>query len=299
MTFSFVIPTKNRLEELKTIFNSILSQTLHPNQVIVIDQSKPSNLDIKYFKEIIAPTNINLLYIHDQSIKGLVNAKSASLKYNECDIISFFDDDIVLRPNYLFEISKAFKNHKLIMGANGIIINRPQINNLNNFIFNFFHIGLFRDNRQSISNQKNYSSLLTVNTLSGGLSSWRKEVFDKVEFDTENKLHAYEDKEFSIRVNKIFPNSMFVIPSATLYHFHAKSNRESLKKRTHNDIKEVIIIFRKNGNLNFLGFDLLLMSTGLFLKSIMMSLKNLDYNFIILFLKGLYSGLNFPVKILK
>lgn len=290
MTFSFVIPTKNRLEELKTIFNSILSQTLHPNQVIVIDQSEPSNLDIKYFKEIIAPTNINLLYIHDQSIKGLVNAKSVSLKYNECDIISFFDDDIVLRPNYLFEISKAFKNHKLIMGANGIIINRPQINNLNNFIFNFFHIGLFRDNRQSISNQKNYSSLLTVNTLSGGLSSWRKEVFDKVKFDIENNFHAYEDKEFSIRVGRAFPNQMNIVPSAKLYHYHSAGNRQSLLKRTMTDVVEVIMLFKKNGDFSYFGFDLLMLLFGLFLNSILLSFKYLNINFLLNYFKGIKEG---------
>ena len=290
MTFSFVIPTKNRLEELKTIFNSILSQTLHPNQVIVIDQSKPSNLDIKYFKEIIAPTNINLLYIHDQSIKGLVNAKSASLKYNECDIISFFDDDIVLRPNYLFEISKAFKNHKLIMGANGIIINRPQINNLNNFIFNFFHIGLFRDNRQSISNETNDSSLLPVNTLSGGLSSWRKEVFDKVKFDIENNFHAYEDKEFSIRVGRAFPNQMYIVPSAKLYHYHSAGNRQSLLKRTMTDVVEVILLFKKNGDFSYFGFDLLMLLFGLFLNSILLSFKYLNSNFLLNYFKGIKEG---------
>ena len=290
MTFSFVIPTKNRLEELKTIFNSILSQTLHPNQVIVIDQSEPSNLDIKYFKEIIAPTNINLLYIHDQSIKGLVNAKSASLKYNECDIISFFDDDIVLRPNYLFEISKAFKNYKLIMGANGIIINRPQINNLNNFIFNFFHIGLFRDNRQSISNETNDSSLLPVNTLSGGLSSWRKEVFDKVKFDIENNFHAYEDKEFSIRVGRAFPNQMYIVPSAKLYHYHSAGNRQSLLKRTMTDVVEVIMLFKKNGDFSYFGFDLLMLLFGLFLNSILLSFKYLNSNFLLNYFKGIKEG---------
>jgi len=290
MTFSFVIPTKNRLEELKTIFNSILSQTLHPNQVIVIDQSEPSNLDIKYFKEIIAPTNINLLYIHDQSIKGLVNAKSASLKHNKCDIISFFDDDIVLMPDYLFEISKAFKNNKLIMGANGIIINRSEVNNLNNLLFNFFHIGLFRDNRQSISFEINDSSLCSVNTLSGGLSTWRKEVFENVSFDTKNMFHAYEDKEFSIRVGRTFPNQMYIIPSAKLYHYHSPGNRQSLLKRTMSDVVEVIMLFKKNGDFSYFGFDLFMLLFGLFLNSILLSFKFLNINFLLNYLKGLNEG---------
>ena len=290
MTFSFVIPTKNRLEELKTIFNSILSQSLYPNQVIVIDQSEPNNLDIKHFEELIAPTNINLSYIHDQSIRGLVDAKSASLKYNECDIISFFDDDIVLKPNYLFEISQAFINNKSIIGANAIIINRPVHNYLKSLIFNFFHIGLFRDNRQSVSNKTNDTSLLPVNTLSGGLSSWKKGVFEKVKFDTENKFHAYEDKEFSIRVERAFPNQMYIVPGAKLYHYHSTGNRQSLLKRTKTDVVEVIMLFKKNGDFSYLGFDLLIMLLGLMLNSVLFSFKHFNINFLLNFLKGLNNG---------
>lgn len=295
MTFSFVIPTKNRLEELKTIFNSILSQSLYPNQIIVIDQSDPNNLDIKHFEELIVPTNISLSYIHDQSIKGLVDAKSASLQYNESDIISFFDDDIVLKTDYLFELSKAFKNNKSIMGANGIIINRPEHNYLKSLIFNFFHIGLFSDNRLSVSNITIDTSLLPVNTLSGGLSTWRKEVFENVSFDTKNKFHAYEDKEFSIRVGRVFPNQMFIVPKAKLYHYHSPGNRQSLFKRTKTDVVEVIMLYKKNGDLSYLGFDLLILLLGLFLNSILLSFKHFNINFLLNFLKGLIEGIRIKI----
>ena len=46
-------------------------------------------------------------------------------------------------------------------------------------------------------NKKNHQPLL-VNTLSGGLSSWRKEVFKKDSFDINNHFHSYEDKELTI-----------------------------------------------------------------------------------------------------
>jgi len=41
MTFSFVIPTKNRPIELATVFDAILAQSRLPEQVIIIDQSSP------------------------------------------------------------------------------------------------------------------------------------------------------------------------------------------------------------------------------------------------------------------
>ena len=290
MTFSIVIPTKNRPQELITMFNSIIEQTRLPDQVIIIDQSHSDNLVKSSLETLVEKTNIRLNYIHDENINGLVAAKSVSLKYNECDIISFFDDDIVLKPNYLFEISQAFINNKSIMGANGIIINRPEHNYLKSLIFNFFHIGLFRDNRQSVLNKTNDTSLLHVNTLSGGLSSWKKGVFEKVKFDTENKFHAYEDKEFSIRVGRAFPNQMYIVPGAKLYHYHSPGNRQSILKRTKTDVVEVIMLFKKNGDFSYLGFDLFIMLLGLMLNSVLLSFKYFNINFLLNFLKGLNNG---------
>ena len=290
MTFSIVIPTKNRPQELITMFNSIIEQTRLPDQVIIIDQSHSDNLVKSSLETLVEKTNIRLNYIHDENINGLVAAKSVSLKYNECDIISFFDDDIVLKPNYLFEISQAFINNKSIIGANGIIINRPEHNYLKSLIFNFFHIGLFRDNRQSVLNKTNDTSLLPVNTLSGGLSSWKKGVFEKVKFDTENKFHAYEDKEFSIRVGRAFPNQMYIVHGAKLYHYHSPGNRQSILKRTKTDVVEVIMLFKKNGDFSYLGFDLFIMLLGLMLNSVLLSFKYFNINFLLNFLKGLNNG---------
>ena len=87
MTFSFIIPTKNRLEELKVVFQSILNQSIYPEQIIIIDQSDNQNIDKEYFESLIQNTKIKLNYIHDQSIEGLVEAKAASLFYNKCDVV--------------------------------------------------------------------------------------------------------------------------------------------------------------------------------------------------------------------
>ena len=93
-------------------------------------------------------------------------------------------------------------------------------------------------------------SLKRVDALSGGLSTWRKEVFDKVSFDTKNKFHAYEDKEFSIRIERAFPKTNVpIIPQAKLYHYHAAGNRQSLLRRTQNDVVEVWKLFKKEWDL--------------------------------------------------
>lgn len=292
MTFSFVIPTKNRPIELATVFDAILAQNRLPEQVIIIDQSSKDNV----IKEQLAPQakkeNIRLDYIHDESINGLVQAKATSIQYNQCDYISFFDDDIVHEPNYLEAIEESIIARPEMIGLNGVILNAPKEGLLKRLIFRFTHFGLYKDNRQSVIRSLKEGTIQPqiVDTLSGGLSTWKKEVFDNVTFDTKNKFHAYEDKEFSIRIERAFPKQMFIVPQAKLYHYHAAGNRQSLLRRTQNDLVEVWKLFKKSGNYNCLGLDFIVLLFGLLLNALMLSLKHLNINFLIHYLRGFNQG---------
>lgn len=292
MTFSFVIPTKNRPTELATVFEAILAQKRLPDQVIIIDQSSPD----KVIKEQLAPlakkVNLTLNYIHDENIKGLVHAKAASIQYNQCDYISFFDDDIVHQPDYLAALEKAINIYPDMIGVNGVILNAPKEGLLRRLIFRLTHFGLYKDNRQSVIRSLTTKTVhpQAVDALSGGLSTWKKEVFETVSFDIKNKFHAYEDKEFSIRIERAFPKQMFIVPQAKLYHYHAAGNRQSLLRRTQNDVIEVWKLFKKNGNYNWLGFDLIVLLLALLINAKILSLKHLNINFLINYFKGFNQG---------
>ena len=95
MTFSVVIPTKNRPSELLRSFKAILKQTRLPDQIIIVDQSIPRNVLDKKIKAEAKKMNLIINYIHNQAIDGLVEAKAFAISLNRCDYISFFDDDII------------------------------------------------------------------------------------------------------------------------------------------------------------------------------------------------------------
>ena len=292
MTFSFVIPTKNRPIELATVFDAILAQSRLPDQVIIIDQSSPDKVIKDQLALLAKKANIRLDYIHDESINGLVQAKAASIQYNQCDYISFFDDDIVHEPDYLAAIEACIHTYPEMIGLNGVILNAPKEGLLKRFIFRLTHFGLYKDNRQSVIRllKEGISQPQRVDALSGGLSTWKKEVFDTVSFDTKNKFHAYEDKEFSVRIERAFPKKMFIVPQAKLYHFHAAGNRQSLLRRTQNDVFEVWKLFKKNGNFNWLGLDFIVLLFGLLLNALLLSLKYLNINFLLHYLRGFNQG---------
>ena len=294
MTFSVVIPTKNRPTELATVIDSLLAQSRLPDQLIIIDQSSSDKVIREKVTPLAQEKGVALDYIHDETITGLVQAKAASIPYNHCDYISFFDDDIVHEPDYLNAVEQAWINYPDMIGVNGVILNAPKEGFLRRLLFRITHFGLFKDNRQQVLRKLKETTQApqAVDALSGGLSTWKKEVFEQLGFDTKNKFHAYEDKEFSIRVNRLFPNKMFIVPQAKLYHYHAAGNRQSLLRRTENDVVEVWMLFKKNGNWDYLGLDFFVLLCGLLLNTLLRSVRHLSFSFLLAYLRGWKTGRN-------
>ena len=297
MTFSIVIPTKDRHNELLTLLKSILKQTLIPNQIIIIDQSKNSFLLKKNLINKITQKKIIYDYLHNQSISGLVEAKQRSLKLNKCDYISFFDDDIVLENNYFENLHFVLKSNQSIVGLNGRIMNYPKVSFLKRIIFKLTHFGLFKDNR--ISNQlksSNNDCLIKISVLSGGLSTWNRSIFDKVQFDIFNKFHAYEDQEFSIRVKKYISKELYLARGAKLYHNHSEINRTSLVKKYKGDILEVFLIYKKNKDMKFARISLIILLVGLFFNATALSISLKKIGVLKNFFLGLFEGIKHEPK---
>ena len=295
MNFSVVIPTKNRPTELTTVIDSLMAQTLLPDQLIIIDQSSSDKVIREKVTLLAKEKGMDLIYIHDETIDGLVQAKAASIPYNRCKYVSFFDDDIILENNYFERINFAIQENPSIVGFNGKILNYPKVSLFKRIIYNITHVGLFKDNRIS-SQLKINKNLTRLSVLSGGLSTWNSSVFDKVQFDIFNKFHAYEDQEFSIRVKKYVSSELYLVPSAKLYHNHSLINRNSLLKKYRGDILEVFLIYKKNKDIKFARVSLVFLLVGLFFNAIALSFSLKEIEVLKNFFKGLFEGLKHKPK---
>ena len=111
-----------------------------------------------------------------------------------------------------------------------------------------------------------------------------------------NHFHAYEDKEFSIRINQKYPNSMYIIPEAKLNHFHSKINRETILKLTKMNVYEIIMIYKKNRKVSFFGVDLLVLLLSFMAKAIFSSLLNFHIGEVKSFFLGLKEGFFYKIK---
>ena len=56
-------------------------------------------------------------------------------------------------------------------------------------------------------------ALIPSDYISGGLSAYRREVFEAVPFDVENGFFALEDIDFSTRVARAYGSRLYINPT--------------------------------------------------------------------------------------
>ena len=295
MLLSVIIPTLNRPDDLAISVHSVLEQTYIPSELIIVDQSigdESYNIVTDVFNK--TNCNIELVYIHDSKIKGLVEAKKKGVEVAIGDIISFSEDDEVMHEKYLENTINVFSN-KDIMGVSGVVTNivRSKIYEIG---FKMFHLGLFTDPRVDAVRYKDCEGkgvLIQSNYLSGGLSSYRREVFEKIKYDIKNKFFTMEDIEFSVRAANFFgEENFFVCTNVCLAHYMSPINREILFARWKRKSHEYILFYKKNRNKKYSLIFLVWLFIGLILESIVSSVREFSFKPFL----GLISGISTGIK---
>ena len=253
MNFSLIICTYNRRKAIEVLMNSIVIQTVCPNQIIIVDGSL--NQDTKAYFEETNFKNIDYFLI-DESNRGLTKQRNFGIsKVNtSSEIVCFLDDDTLLETNYFSEIIKAYQQYPNAFGIGGFITNEVKweknsanyIENINNFTYDGFHkkedkrfvlrkkLGLDSDvspgfsplfsHGRSISYIPPSGKIYKVEQLMGGVSSFKKEVLDIHKFSTYFEGYGlYEDAEFTIRISKL--GQLYINTNAKLEHHHDASGR--------------------------------------------------------------------------
>jgi len=270
LEISVVIPTKNRATELISAVDSVMVQSHLPCELIIVDQSEEDDLcNIIESRYANTHPKIKLIYIYNRDLKGLVHAKEVGIKHASSSLVCFLEDDIVLTRDFLKKLSLTFQDKK-ILGCSGVIINHPIQPKIKNILFNFFHIGIFKDSRYKIyCNYESYNELIKTDKLSGGLTMWRKSLFDVVKFDNNIYFHYFEDIEFSTRVEFLYPGSLRINPSAQIYHYPSLINRSSPKIQYRNKIQEAIRYYKKRRTLPYANVSIIFLLFGYFLLGIL------------------------------
>ncbi len=210
-TISVIIPTKNRARDLQRALDSVMIQTRRPDEIIVLDQGSNPALESPAFP-------IPLTYIYAPYLSGLTVARNAATDRAKGDIWVFLDDDVILEPEYLEELLRAYSPE--VTGVSGIFTNYTIPPLLRRLFEKVFVRGAFHDDRQPIywhANRLRERGLQRVKQFTGAAMSFRASAVRALRFDTNlTGASIAEDIDFCARL----PRSavLVIAPKARLFH---------------------------------------------------------------------------------
>tara|TARA_R100000935_G_C2840189_1_gene170546 strand:- start:3348 stop:4349 length:1002 start_codon:yes stop_codon:yes gene_type:complete len=253
MKFSLIICTYQRPVALIKLMESVQGQLLIPDEILIIDSSPNDNSKnalqekfypgLKYFKV-------------GAEVRGLTKQRNFGIQKvaETSEIVCFLDDDIVLTKEYFKNLISTYSQNPNAIGVGGAIIDEVQwrTNPLCKAIeFDEFEmdgyvrklgsrnvlrkkLGLLSDqppgfmpefsNGLSIGFFPPSDKIYPVEFFMGGVSSYRKELFDKIGFSTYFEGYGlYEDMDFCLRASRI--GQLYLNTSARLYHYHEEAGR--------------------------------------------------------------------------
>ncbi len=238
---------------LLNLLNSVKVQTLYPDEILIVDGS--TNNETKEILEQNHFQNLNYFLVGNED-RGLTKQRNygVSKVSDTSEVVCFLDDDTILEPNYFEEIIKTYSLFPEALGVGGYINNDTKwqkaaddyIPTIHEFAYDGWkqkdgsrfvlrkRLGLDSNTKPGFlpefSNGRSTSFLppsgkiYEVEQLMGGVSSFKKSVFDNFKFSTYFEGYGlYEDADFTLRLSK--KGKLYVNTNAQLGHFHDQSGR--------------------------------------------------------------------------
>jgi GT2 family glycosyltransferase len=222
---SLVICTKNRPEDLARLLASVLKQEPLPSEVIIVDDgSLPEVPRAAEFQNL----GVQISH-HRKSRPGICCSRNVGARLARCPLVMYLDDDTVLAPGYIREMSDIFRRRPEVMGARGLsdTTDGPATRRGQQAwqMLERFFLLRGRGHRVLPSGFGNpaweeFAQATEVQFLTG-CTTYRKSVFDTIQYDEAlEELGPYafgEDLAFSYRVGRE-RGRLIYLPAARLAH---------------------------------------------------------------------------------
>jgi GT2 family glycosyltransferase len=222
---SVVIPTYNRPHDLSACFDSLLTQTILPLEVAVVDNGTEmaSKALVDEREKEFADRGIALRYVRNDR-NSLTAARNVGSRLSSGDIVLFLDDDVILDRDYIQEIIRVYEMNPNALGVQGYMAHEEGRGMRDFFHRLFFWYHLERDRCRvlpsvSATYPLSLGKVIECQWLSGANQSYRRGILEEFQYDERLLKYAEgEDLEFSYRVFKKYPGSLFITPFARLIH---------------------------------------------------------------------------------
>lgn len=224
---AFVVPTKDRPDDLQRLLESLETQPVHPDQLVIVDGSDDS---IDHIVKRFPSLEIDYVRVYPPSLAKQRNAGMAQLR-DDITHAGYLDDDIVFEEGAM-EAMVAFWEHADddVGGARFNIIDEahPHLVPLKRIF------GLDAPQRGKVLRSGFQTAIcktdetFEVDWLSGGATVWRRDVVETYEYDEWFQGTGYlEDVDYSYRVGK--DHRLFVVADAEVRHLMHPVRKDRLE----------------------------------------------------------------------
>ena len=227
-----VIPCFNDGAFINEAIQSILNQTLKPDQIIVVDDG--SEDDTKAVLKAIKEDTVTVMF---QSNTGVSSARNVGISQAETDYILTLDADDIFEPTFMEKALQIMEsdNNIAVVGCY-----------YRGFIGNTLDAKIEKPLGGKLSD-----FLVKNNGL--GCSLFRKKSWKLVSGYDENMLYGYEDWEFWINILKE-GQSMYIIEEP-LFKYRTKKNSRDKNAIKYHDYELREYIFNKHKNVYLQNFE--------------------------------------------
>ncbi len=115
-----IICTKDRHADLQRFLATLQRQTAYPERLIVVDASTAGDIvPLLVWLAKAIPTEVK----HIRTKPNIMAQRKIGLEQSECDIVCYFDDDVLLENDCIHEIKEGFRRHPDIGALTGRQLN--------------------------------------------------------------------------------------------------------------------------------------------------------------------------------
>lgn len=220
----FVVPTKDRPEDLRRMLASAEAQSIRPDQIVVVDGGA---VPVEGIAAEFPGLRIDYVRVYPPSLSRQRNAGMARLR-DDITLAGYLDDDLVLKPDALERMSRFWESCPADVGGASfnIVNNVPTVQSWVKTLF------LIDNGRRGVVLRSGHNTQLfpapdttAVEWLCGGATLWRRAVVEKFQYDEWFIGTGFlEDLDYSFRVGKEY--RLFIVGDACVDHLSPPLRRD-------------------------------------------------------------------------
>ena len=295
----FIIATRNRPDKLVEAARSLVSQTVLPRELCVVDASEVAGARAE-IESLCRAAGLDLDYVHPAP-PGLTVQRNLGIDRTTGDPVFFIDDDVWMAPDAHEEVLAEYDRWgQELGGVRGVWLTPPSARRLSVAWRRFFGMETWRPEASGRMRPGFFTDVATtsddvrrVESFVGWFMSFRREVFEHERFDENLADYGFkEDADFSYRVAKR-GYVLVQTPRAKIQHAKAPDQRLSPYELQRMNMANHLYLHRKNMPQTFKFRAALWWGmTGTFILNVGKSVETRDRGYAMGMIAGAWDQLN-------